>query len=95
MKETVLPLCVIDLTEKVAEDVDYAITVEDLTAWEEIMGDFLMIVSLPFGQNWSNEKAKISLLLMKRASPIIRLVVRSTQVFERRTNDHRSGSRNP
>lgn len=40
LKEMLLPLCVVDLTEKVANDVDYAITVAELTAWEEKNGQF-------------------------------------------------------
>ena len=58
MKETVLPLCVIDLTEKVAEDVDYAITVEDLTAWEENYGRFPDDCFVAVRTDWSKRKGE-------------------------------------
>ena len=37
-RDMVYPLCVIDLTEKVAEDVHYAVTVEDIKAYEAKYG---------------------------------------------------------
>lgn len=37
-KEMILPLCVIDVSGKVAEDVDYAATVQDILDWETTNG---------------------------------------------------------
>lgn len=38
IEETAYPLCVVDVSDKVAQDNDYAITVEDLKEWEEKYG---------------------------------------------------------
>lgn len=40
LKERVLPLCVVHIEEKVAEDYGYAATIDDLLAWEEENGQF-------------------------------------------------------
>ncbi len=37
--EMVLPLCVVDISEKVKTNEDYAVTVEDITAWEDEHGE--------------------------------------------------------
>ena len=36
--DLIFPLCVIDITDKVAEDIHYAVTVEDIKAYEEKYG---------------------------------------------------------
>lgn len=38
VKDMMFPLCVIDITEKVKEDVHYAVTVDDIKAYEEKYG---------------------------------------------------------
>ena len=38
VKDGVFPLCVIDITDKVKEDVHYAVKPEDIMAWEEKYG---------------------------------------------------------
>ncbi|MBQ8813595.1 MAG: cyclase family protein [Lachnospiraceae bacterium] len=38
VQDLIFPLCVIDITDKVAEDVHYAVTVEDIKAYEEKYG---------------------------------------------------------
>lgn len=37
-KDLLLPLCVVDVSDKVANDVDYAVTKKDITDWEETYG---------------------------------------------------------
>lgn len=39
VKDLIFPLCVIDVTEKVKEDVHYAVTVEDIKAYEAKYGE--------------------------------------------------------
>lgn len=39
VRDMVYPLCVIDVTDKVKEDVHYAVTVEDIKAYEEKYGE--------------------------------------------------------
>ena len=38
VKDFVFPLCVIDITEQVAKDCRYAVTVDDIKAWEAVNG---------------------------------------------------------
>ena len=38
VKDLIFPLCVVDITEKVKKDVHYAVTVEDIKAYEEKYG---------------------------------------------------------
>lgn len=38
-QEMILPLCVIDIRQKVKENVDYAVTKEDIQQWEKIYGN--------------------------------------------------------
>ncbi len=38
VSEMLLPLCVVDITEKVAQDVDYAACVQDFLDWEAVNG---------------------------------------------------------
>jgi len=40
IKECILPLCVVDVSAQAAANPDYAITVDDLTKWEEKHGKF-------------------------------------------------------
>ena len=39
VEQLVFPLCVVDISEKVKQDVHYAVTVEDIRAYEEQYGD--------------------------------------------------------
>lgn len=58
VKETVLPLCVVDLTEKVQQDHDYAFTVEDLKAWEAEHGRFPDDCFVAIRTNWSHRQGE-------------------------------------
>lgn len=58
LTETVMPLCVVDLTEKVANDVDYTITVDDLTNWEEKYGKFPENCFVAIRTDWSKRKGE-------------------------------------
>lgn len=55
-KDMVMPLCVIDLVEKVKENEDYALTVEDILAWEKEYCKIPEHAFVAFRSDWSKRK---------------------------------------
>lgn len=55
-EDMVMPLCVIDLTEKVKENCDYALTVEDILSWEEAHCRIPERAFVAFRSDWSKRK---------------------------------------
>ena len=53
VEEMILPLCVIDVTEKVAGNVDYAVTDEDIRKWEEQYGRIPERAFVAIRSDWS------------------------------------------
>ncbi len=53
VKELSFPLCVIDITEKVAQDPCYAVTVEDIKAYEAAYGDIPAGAFVALYTGWS------------------------------------------
>lgn len=54
--EMVLPLCVIDLSAKVAENPDYAVTADDIRQWESVYGAIPEKAFAAFRSDWSKRK---------------------------------------
>lgn len=54
-KDMVMPLCVIDLTEKVKGNDDYAVTVEDILVWEEQHCRIPEHAFVAFRSDWSKK----------------------------------------
>lgn len=52
-EELLLPLCVVDITAKVAENVDYAVSVQDLLDWEEQYGRIPPKAFVAIRSDWS------------------------------------------
>ena len=61
VKDGVFPLCVIDITDKVKEDVHYAVKPEDIMAWEEKYGPIpdgaFVALRTDWYKNWPNMNA--------------------------------------
>lgn len=61
VKDGVFPLCVIDITDKVKEDVHYAVKPEDIMAWEEKYGPIpdgaLVALRTDWYKNWPDMNA--------------------------------------
>lgn len=60
-KNMIYPLCVIDISQKVAQDVHYAVTAQDIQAYEKIYGDipdgaFVALYS-GWAKNWGDINA--------------------------------------
>lgn len=53
LDEMIMPLCVIDLSAKCAEDADYALTISDIEQWEEVNGKIPAGSFVAFQSNWS------------------------------------------
>ena len=53
MEQLVFPLCVIDVSEKVKQDVHYAVTVEDIRAYEEKHGQIPDGAFVALRTDWS------------------------------------------
>ncbi len=51
--EMMLPLCVVDISEKAAADADYAATVEDIKAWERDYGEIPAGSFVALRTDWS------------------------------------------
>ncbi len=56
ISEMVLPLCVINLSQKVAENPDYAVTAEDIRQWESVYGIIPEKSFVAFRSDWSKRK---------------------------------------
>lgn len=54
--EMFLPLCVVDLAKEVAENPNYALSVDDLKAWEERNGRIPEGAFVAFRSDWYNRK---------------------------------------
>ena len=61
VKDAVFPLCVIDITDKVAEDVHYAVTADDIKAYEEKYGQIpdgaFVALRTDWAKNWPDMAA--------------------------------------
>ena len=57
-KEMILPLCVIDVSGKVAENVDYAATVQDILNWEAANGPIPEESFVALRTDWSKREDK-------------------------------------
>ncbi len=55
-EDLIAPLCVIDITDKVAENEDYACTVEDIKAWEAKYGDIPAGSFVALRTDWSKRE---------------------------------------
>ncbi len=53
LEEMILPLCVINLEDKVKENPDYVLTVEDILSWEAIHGTIPAGSFVAFQSGWS------------------------------------------
>ncbi|GCF93620.1 metal-dependent hydrolase [Enterococcus florum] len=58
LKEMVLPLCIVDLSEKTTTDHDYAFTVEDLKNWESQHGELPDGCFVAIRTNWSQRQGE-------------------------------------
>lgn len=52
-EELILPLCVVDVSAKVAENCDYIVTAEDLKAWEAVYGQIPAGSFVAIRSDWS------------------------------------------
>ncbi len=57
LEEMVLPLCVVDKTEAVAQNPDYAMTVRDIEDWEKVHGTIPESAFVVFQSGWSKRPA--------------------------------------
>jgi len=57
IKEMVHPICVIDVTDKVRDNLDYGLTVDDLLAWEKEYGQIPAGCFMAMCTGWSKRSA--------------------------------------
>ncbi|MFP5527325.1 cyclase family protein [Peptococcus simiae] len=57
-EEMILPLCVIDVSDKVARDVDYAATVQDILSWEATNGPIPKASFVALRTDWCKREDK-------------------------------------
>ncbi len=55
-EEMILPLCVVDVTQKVAENVDYAVTEQDIRDWEKEYGQIPENAFVAIRSDWSKRE---------------------------------------
>ena len=58
IKEMAYPICVIDVTDKVTENLDYGLTVDDLLLWEKEYGKIPEGCFMAMRTGWSKRPAK-------------------------------------
>lgn len=58
IREMILPLCVINLTDKVAQNADYVLTVSDIEAYEAAHGSIPQNAFVVFQSGWSKRNPK-------------------------------------
>ncbi|MGM9533189.1 cyclase family protein [Intestinibacter sp.] len=65
VSEFAYPLCVIDASEKVAENVDYALTVQDILDWEETHGQIpegaFVAMRSDWSKKWSSQEESLNI----------------------------------
>ena len=61
VRDFVFPLCVIDITEQVAKDCHYAVTVDDVKAWEAAYGPIPDGAFVALRTDWSKREVEVQI----------------------------------
>ena len=91
VKDLIFPLCVIDITEKVKEDIHYAVTPEDIKAYEAKYGPIPDGAFVALYTGWSSRWPDMDALSGK----LPRLVSGSAEIYLRGAERRGKRPRNP